>query len=168
MHGMAQRTRDDVAKAGGVFTLAVGLVVAVLLFACEPTRTHDVLWSAQTIDDAVLTASHVTVRISRSAIDEADGLMTIQAWISTEARPVRIVPDDASLDALVTDDDLGQRLDIEDIATVCPSEGSCEIGLTLEIAEHEAGAGGQISGTLTKHLERGNFSEAATLEVAFD
>jgi hypothetical protein len=170
MHGVAQRTRDDVWRAGGIFTLAVGVVAAVLILACQPTQTHDELEAQRPIPGPARVTTHLTVQLSRAAIEESDGDAFISIGLPISGIAVSLTPDDATLDADVTESTESSfaTLDVSDLDAVCPAEGPCEIGMSVEIAAHDAESTATVFARVTKDLQRGRFTAAATIAVVTD
>lgn len=170
MHGLAQRRAEDIAKAGGVFSLAVGLVLAVLILACQPTPTHDEIDVQRVIESSEASVTHVTATISRAAIDEADPAVTLSVALPFTETPTPIVltPDDAALDGRVIVDSSSAGLAIPDIRALCVGEGSCEIGFTVSVPAHDPGLSARVTLRLTRPLDRGAFSAAATADIVFD
>jgi hypothetical protein len=165
MHESAQRVRTAARGIGGLLG-AVGVVFAILTMACSQERPVEQLETTESVPFDGSTSAHVTLHASRAAIDESDGFFWVSMRFEGSGAALHVTPDDAALDAHISQgfEDGSARLELADIASACPAEGPCAIGVTLEITAEAAGVL-----ALRSALSRdGAFSSAATLELDVD
>jgi len=142
-------------------------VTLLASLGCQPTETDD--YRRQSLLRAVTDGEsyHLTITLSRAAIDEATGGLQLSVSGSTRDRSsaiVTLVPDDAALDELVGG---GSYLDVPELATFCPAVGDCVLGLTV-VPEGTAVIDTSLYAHVSRPIADGRFTAEATLTLVED
>lgn len=176
---MLGTTRRGVTRLGATRQRAVGIVLggltaaaSILWLGCSPEETQDHLSSSQQRTFEETGSIHVTVTLTRGAIDQATGPLFVRFETWDPDAMLEVVADDAALDPLLLAPESASyaTIRIDDVAAACPGRGPCAIGATATVTPSAptVPATLDVSASITRDLSVGRFTPAASITTVID